>query len=63
MPGRSITGWFQPTETGVFDVQCAEICGFGHGVMKGEVHVENADEHAAWMAANAPAPPLVPAAP
>jgi len=63
VPGRSITGWFQPTEAGVFDVQCTEICGFGHGVMRGEVHVEDADEHAAWMAANAPAPPFAPVAP
>ena len=54
VPGRSITGWFQPTGAGIFDVQCAEICGFGHGVMKAEVHVENAEDHAAWMTRNAP---------
>ncbi len=54
IPGRSITGWFQPTETGEFDVQCAEICGFGHGVMVATVRVEEAQEHAAWVAANTP---------
>jgi cytochrome c oxidase subunit 2 len=56
IPGRSITGWFQPTVTGEFDVQCAEICGFGHSVMRGRVMVEDAETHAAWVAANTPAP-------
>lgn len=55
IPGRSIMGWFQPTVAGEFDVQCAEICGFGHGVMAARVMVETAEEHAAWVAANAPA--------
>ncbi len=54
IPGRSITGWFQPTRAGEFDVQCAEICGFGHSVMAARVMVEDADTHAAWMAANTP---------
>lgn len=54
VPGRSITGWFQPTRTGTFDVQCAEICGFGHGVMMAKVVVADATEHAAWVAANTP---------
>lgn len=54
VPGRSITGWFEPTRTGTFDVQCAEICGFGHGVMAAQVIVEDQTEHAAWVAANTP---------
>ncbi len=54
IPGRSITGWFQPTVTGRFDLQCAEICGFGHTVMQGQVFVESAEEHAAWVEANTP---------
>ena len=52
IPGRSITGWFQPTLAGEFDVQCAEICGFGHGVMSARVMVEDAEQHASWLAAN-----------
>ncbi len=55
IPGRSITGWFQPTVAGEFDVQCTEICGFGHGLMAAKVQVQDADDHAAWLAANAPA--------
>jgi cytochrome c oxidase subunit 2 len=54
VPGRSIMGWFQPTLEGTFDVQCAEICGFGHGVMVAKVMVTDATEHAAWVAANTP---------
>jgi len=54
IPGRSITGWFEPTRTGTFDVQCAEICGFGHGVMAAKVIVEDQSQHADWVAANTP---------
>lgn len=50
VPGRTITGWFHPTRTGTFDIQCAEICGLGHGVMAGRIHVQNAADHAAWVA-------------
>jgi cytochrome c oxidase subunit 2 len=53
IPGRIITGWFQPTELGTYDIQCAEICGIGHGVMGARIHVESAAEHAAWMAEHA----------
>jgi cytochrome c oxidase subunit 2 len=49
IPGRSIQGWFTPTQTGSFDVQCAEICGIGHGLMPGRIHVRTAAEHQAWM--------------
>ena len=55
IPGRTITGWFQPTRTGEFDVQCAEICGFGHGVMIARVMVEDEETLAAWVEANTPA--------
>lgn len=52
VPGRAITGWFRPTETGEHDVQCAEICGIGHGVMAARIHIEDADTHAQWIAEN-----------
>lgn len=52
VPGRTITGWFHPTKTGTFDIQCAEICGIGHGVMAGRIHVQETDEHAAWIASS-----------
>ena len=54
IPGRVITGWFEPTLEGEFDIQCAEICGIGHGVMAGTVIVQTPEEHKAWMMANTP---------
>ena len=33
IPGRTIRGWFKPTISGTFDLQCAEICGRGHSMM------------------------------
>lgn len=50
IPGREITGWFKPTKTGAFDIQCAEICGIGHALMPARIHVETEAEHAAWLA-------------
>jgi cytochrome c oxidase subunit 2 len=55
IPGRVITGWFEPTLEGEWDIQCAEICGIGHGLMGGRIHLESPVEHAAWMAREAPA--------
>jgi cytochrome c oxidase subunit 2 len=54
IPGRVITGWFKATKVGEHDIQCAEICGIGHGLMAGRIHVESPEEHAAWMQANTP---------
>jgi cytochrome c oxidase subunit 2 len=50
IPGRVVTGWFKPTRTGTFDIQCAEICGIGHGLMPGRIIVDTPEQHAAWMA-------------
>jgi cytochrome c oxidase subunit 2 len=54
IPGRVITGWFEPTKTGDFSVQCAEICGLGHGLMGARVIIESPEDHAAWVAENSP---------
>jgi cytochrome c oxidase subunit II len=52
VPGRSITGWFQPNRVGEHDIQCAEICGIGHGIMAARIHIEDANTHAQWIAEN-----------
>jgi len=54
VPGRVIKGWFKPTRTGRFDLQCAEICGIGHGVMAAAVNILTPEQHAAWMGQPAP---------
>lgn len=54
IPGRIIKGWFKPTMTGQFDIQCTEICGIGHALMPGRIFVEDHDVHEAWMKASTP---------
>jgi cytochrome c oxidase subunit 2 len=53
VPGRVITGWVKPTRTGSFDIQCAEICGIGHGLMGARLVVESAAAHERWLAQQA----------
>lgn len=52
VPGRAISGWMKPIvlspEEG-FDIQCAEMCGIGHGVMGAKLFVESPDKHKTWM--------------
>jgi cytochrome c oxidase subunit 2 len=50
VPGRVIKGWFEAIKTGSYDIQCAEMCGIGHGVMAARLSVETPQEHAAWIA-------------
>ncbi len=54
IPGRIITGWFEATGTGEYDIQCAEICGIGHGVMAGRIIIESAEKHASWVSSQSP---------
>jgi cytochrome c oxidase subunit II len=49
IPGRTIVGWFQPTQTGSFDIQCVEICGIGHALMPAKIVIESPEQHAAWV--------------
>jgi cytochrome c oxidase subunit 2 len=49
VPGRVITGWFEPTITGTYDIQCAEMCGIGHGIMAARIVIEDAEQHERWM--------------
>ncbi len=54
VPGRVITAWFEATQAGVYDLQCAEMCGIGHGLMAGRIYVESDEDHLAWITANTP---------
>lgn len=55
IPGRIMTGWFKPTKVGQFDIQCAEMCGIGHGIMMGKLFVESPEEYDKWIASHTPA--------
>jgi cytochrome c oxidase subunit 2 len=54
VPGRVILGWFKPTLPGEFDIQCAEICGIGHGIMGARAFVETPEQHKKWMESVSP---------
>lgn len=54
VPGRIIKGHFKPILEGEWDIQCAEMCGYGHGYMPARVFIQSPEEHAAWIAANTP---------
>lgn len=60
VPGRTITGWFKATAPGTHDIQCAEMCGIGHGVMAARIFLETPEQHAAWVQKHAPALAAVP---
>lgn len=52
IPGREITGWFKASSKdakSVHDIQCAEICGYGHGLMPAKLFIESEEVHAQWM--------------
>ena len=49
VPGMKIPVWFKATETGQFDIVCAELCGWGHYKMKGRVTVESREDFDRWL--------------
>jgi cytochrome c oxidase subunit 2 len=62
IPGRVIKGWFQATETGEYDIQCAEICGIGHGMMAARIIIQTPEQHMVWVAEHSPTAPTALAA-
>jgi cytochrome c oxidase subunit 2 len=49
VPGMVTYFWFTPTRTGTFEVLCAELCGTGHGFMRGVVMVDTAQDYTTWL--------------
>lgn len=49
VPGLTIPAWFHVTETGEFEIVCAELCGLGHTTMRGVLVVQTAAEYEAWL--------------
>lgn len=49
VPGMVTYFWFTPTRTGTFEVLCAELCGVGHGFMRGFVTVDTEEDYLAWL--------------
>lgn len=49
LPQRFNKLWFQAHQTGTFDIYCAEYCGTGHSVMRGQVFVQEPGEFRKWL--------------
>ncbi|MGX9857286.1 cytochrome c oxidase subunit II (plasmid) [Limimaricola variabilis] len=49
VPGMVTYFWFTPTRTGEFEVLCAELCGVGHGVMRGYVSIDEPEDFDSWL--------------
>jgi cytochrome c oxidase subunit 2 len=50
VPGMKQYVWFQPTKIGVYDIVCAELCGWGHYKMRGRLTVESREKFDGWLA-------------
>lgn len=49
VPGMKQHVWFKANRTGVFDIVCAELCGWGHYKMRGRLTVESRDDFNRWL--------------
>ena len=50
VPGMRIPIWFDATQTGDFEIACAELCGLGHYRMQASVTVHESADFEAWQA-------------
>src|SRR5438105_5254075 len=50
LPGRYTETWFEAVQPGRYQILCAEYCGAGHSVMRGEVIVLKPEEYEDWLA-------------
>ena len=49
LPGRYTQTWFNAVAPGRYQILCAEYCGAGHSIMRGEVIVLNPQEYEDWL--------------
>jgi len=51
IPGVAIPLHFTPTQIGVYQINCAQLCGVGHyGMANGRLHVDSEADYAKWLA-------------
>lgn len=48
-PGSLNRIWFIPTMTGTSEIICGQLCGGGHGVMKGLMNIVSEKEYNEWL--------------
>ena len=49
IPSRTQFTWFHATKEERADIYCAELCGWGHSLMRGQLIIKSPEEFAAWM--------------
>jgi len=50
IPGLRIPCWFVPTTEGRYQINCAQLCGFGHaGMASGFLTVESPEKYQKWL--------------
>lgn len=54
VPGRTFKGWFEVTQTGRYQIVCAELCGLGHTNMRGWLQVYDEQGYNDWLATTEP---------
>ncbi len=55
LPGREIKAWFEATRAGQYEIPCAELCGFGHSGMLGQLFVHEPADYQNWVQQTWPA--------
>jgi cytochrome c oxidase subunit 2 len=50
VPGMRQFTWFRANKSGVYDIVCAELCGWGHYKMRGRLTVEPREKFNQWLA-------------
>ena len=53
VPGMEVPVWWEPTESGNYEINCSQLCGLGHYRMRGFVTVQSQAEFDAWLAEEA----------
>jgi|CXWL01.1.fsa_nt_gi cytochrome c oxidase subunit 2 len=48
VPGLEIPMWVEPTKVGKYEIACAQLCGFAHSLMRGDMYVQTQEEFDAW---------------
>lgn len=49
VPGLVIPVWFQADKVGAFDLVCAELCGWGHYKMRGQLSAQREEDFEAYL--------------
>ena len=47
--GMSPYFWLEPTRIGTFAILCADLCGTGHGALRGMVMIDPEDDYQTWL--------------